>query len=309
MDPLVDIILATYNGAAHLGEQLASLRAQTYQNWRLIVRDDGSDDETQDILTAFARCDTRVVVLPGGVGGSGPVAAFGAAMAQSDAPYFMFCDQDDVWMPEKTARLLSALRALEGQGADRPCLVHCDLQVVDENLREIAPSFWQRLKLNPEQVTASSLLLRNVVTGCAMMGSAALREAMAPIPEKAMMHDWWAGLIAAHFGVMATVDEPLMMYRRHERNVTGYEGPVGFIRELAGFAVSRGFDLSEERAHLARLQAQARALVPLLEAGGTAAEFGALAGGTFWQRKSFLARHDLIRWRDPLWSAAYHWII
>ena len=309
MEPLVDIILATHNGAAHLEAQLASLQAQTHRNWRLIARDDGSRDGTREILARFAETETRATVVASDdvVSGSGPVAAFAAALAHSDAPYFMFCDQDDVWLPEKTATLLAALRAVEGGGA--PCLAHSDMQVVDADLNLIAPSFWARRRLNAETATATSLLLRNVVTGCAMMGNAALREVMQPVPDAAMMHDWWAALITAHLGRIAPVAAPTVLYRRHDRNVTGFGATGGVVREAARFALAEGFDLSAQRAYLASLQAQARAVAPLVGERSVAAEFAETSSQGFLRRKTFLARHGLIRWDDPLWSLAYQWVM
>lgn len=308
MEPLVDIVLATYNGAAHLEAQLASLRAQTHRNWRLIAYDDGSGDASRKILTTFAAAEPRAVIIPStGEGGTGPVAAFGAALAHSDAPYFMFCDQDDVWLPEKVATLLAALRDIERDGA--PCLVHSDMRVVDADLNVIAGSFWAHRNLDPEAATPASLLLRNVVTGCAMMGNAALRDAMLPMPDAAMMHDWWAALIAAHSGRIAHVAQPTLLYRRHDRNVTGFARPGGAARELARFAAKDRFDLSKQRAYLEALQKQARALAPLVGEDSVAGEFGGLASENILRRKTFLARHGLVRRDDPLWSLAYHWII
>ncbi len=309
MEPLVDIVLATHNGAAHLEAQLASLCAQSHQNWRLIARDDGSSDATPEILSNFAAREARAVIMPSEAGrsASGPVAAFGAALRHSDAPYFMFCDQDDVWLPTKIKTLLAALRSAERAG--EPCLSHSDLRVVDGDLKPIAPSFRARQHLPSGDATAYQLLLRNVVTGCAMMGNGALRSAMQPISQSALMHDWWAALIAAHQGQIISVPEATVLYRRHGGNVTGLASQGKVARELVHFAGIGRFSLAPQRAHLAALQAQARALAAIMGQGSLAAEFGTLRERGLLHRKTFLARKGLIRWTDPLWSLAYHWII
>src|SRR5262249_48626785 len=103
----VCILLSTYNGARHLPLQLQSLERQTHANWRLIASDDGSSDETWTILSEFqARCGgaSRVILKRGP--GIGFAANFLSLVCDSDAEadYFAFCDQDDVWHPEKLTR-------------------------------------------------------------------------------------------------------------------------------------------------------------------------------------------------------------
>ena len=110
----IDILLATYNGETFLDEQLDSIAAQAHGDWRLIARDDGSSDRTPEILEAFRmRHPGKVVVLEDGDGNLGLVQNFSRLMAHSDAPYAAFCDQDDVWMPEKLALSLAKMRELE----------------------------------------------------------------------------------------------------------------------------------------------------------------------------------------------------
>ncbi|MEW6289314.1 MAG: glycosyltransferase, partial [Thermodesulfobacteriota bacterium] len=84
----VDILLSTYNGEKFLGELLDSLFCQTCQNWRLVVRDDGSKDNTKKYG------QDKIVLVPDGLGNRGPKESFGQLMEYSQAPYVMFCDQD-----------------------------------------------------------------------------------------------------------------------------------------------------------------------------------------------------------------------
>ncbi|MEO9824060.1 MAG: glycosyltransferase family 2 protein [Paracoccaceae bacterium] len=227
----VDILLATYNGAKYLPEQLASLEAQTHKDWRLIVRDDGSDDGSVDLIRHWANDVGRaLVVLEDGETRLGPAASFGRLIERSDAPYFACCDQDDFWMSHKVERLLSEIQSLENElGADKPLLVHCDLDVVDANLNPTGKRFWEEshiafVDLEPAQSfdrARASLLLQNVVTGCAMMGNADLRQRATPVPDGVHVHDWWLALIAGYFGAVRAVDEPLIKYRQHGANTIG----------------------------------------------------------------------------------------
>ena len=227
---LVDILLATYNGAAYLAPQLDSLLAQTHGHFRLLVSDDGSSDDTLAILQRYESAfDGRLVLLPSarpaGAPGGGVLRNFERLMrASADddrAAYIAFCDQDDVWLPEKTARLLAALQALEARhGSAAPCLVHSDLTVVDQDLQVISPSFAAYQRIAPVDVTPRTLLSVNQVTGCATMINRALLQLALPLPPEVVMHDWWLALLAGS-GARQFVPEALIRYRQHGRNQVG----------------------------------------------------------------------------------------
>jgi len=221
---VVDILLATYNGGRFLREQLDSVVGQTYAHWRLLVRDDGSSDGTADILEEYQRrIGERMQIVRDELGRLGPALSFGRLLTLSDAPYATFCDQDDVWMPDRIEQLLAEMRRMEREtGAARPILVHSDLQVIDEEGHEISRSFWNYQYLRPEVAEDwRRLVVQNVVTGCATLMNAALRDIAARIPQEAIMHDWWLALVAARFGRVGYVDRATVKYRQHGRNDTG----------------------------------------------------------------------------------------
>lgn len=229
--PTVDVLLATYNGARFLPEFLYSLAEQSHPDWRLIVRDDGSTDASLAIVRDWAeRIDQSIKIIHDEDRGVGPRGSFARLLAASDTPYFVFADQDDVWLPEKIASLLNAAtRAETAAGRAVPVLAHCDLRVVTEDLGTISDSFWKQQGFTYRQARTGpeyshvrkSLLLRNFVTGCAMLGNAALREQMLPIPADFSMHDWWAAHVAAYLGHIEPVDAQLVLYRQHGNNAVG----------------------------------------------------------------------------------------
>ena len=101
--PRVAILLCTYNGAQFLAEQLDSLEAQVHQNWVVIASDDGSTDQTLEILRQYqAKWSPRKLTIR-----SGPQKGFCqnflslTADPEIRADYYAFCDQDDVWLPNK----------------------------------------------------------------------------------------------------------------------------------------------------------------------------------------------------------------
>ncbi len=220
----VDILLATYNGAAFLEAQLDSILAQTHENWRLVIRDDGSTDKTTEIIEAFrARHQEKVVILEDEAGNLGLVQNYSRLMEHADAGYIALCDQDDVWKPEKLELSLQKMGDMEAEhGADKPLLVFTDLTVVDHDLRIIHPSFWRYQGLRPERCNSlNRLLLENVATGCTMLLNRTLAERSVPLPAEAVVHDWWVVLVAAALGVAGHLPEPTVLYRQHGENLIG----------------------------------------------------------------------------------------
>ena len=249
----VGILLATYNGAAFLAAQLDSILAQTHENWRLVIRDDGSTDKTPEILEAFrARHQEKVVILEDEAGNLGLVQNFSRLMEQAGAGYIALCDQDDVWKPEKLELSLQKMRTLEAEhGTEKPLLVFTDLTVVDEDLRIIHPSFWRYQGLRPERCNAlNRLLLQNVVTGCTALMNRPLMQKAVPIPEMAHVHDWWIALVAAAFGSAGYVAEPTVLYRQHGENIIGAKSAHLFDLPARAFQLLRNFD-SRRKSRLA----------------------------------------------------------
>jgi len=223
----VQVLLATYNGAPYLAAQLDSLLAQTHGDWRLLVRDDGSTDATLGILAAYReRFPEKITLLPPDGRRLGAAASFAALLAAADGDYLMFCDQDDVWLPEKIECTLAAMAALEARhGADRPLLVHTDLTVTDGELVPVAASLWGFQHTDPvDGASLNRLLVQNVVTGCTAMLNRPLRDLALPLPAGAMMHDWWLALVAAAFGAIGHLSVPTAFYRQHGANDVGAVG-------------------------------------------------------------------------------------
>ena len=263
MMPVVDILLATYNGAGYLPEQLASLERQSFRDWRLIFRDDGSTDGTVGLVRDWAdTCGRPCIELRDLDRRVGPSESFSRLMAASDAPWFAFCDQDDVWHPEKLATLLAAGQAVEAPDPTVPVLVHCDLEVVDQAMKTLHPSFW-RYRHNDAGLRSAAprdrirLLMQGTVTGCAAMGNASLRVATLPIPPEARMHDWWMSLVAAWTGRIVAVDTPLVRYRQHGGNTLGLGQNAEFTAMIDRFVFDNRAALERTRTMFDTLGAQA----------------------------------------------------
>lgn len=236
-EPQVDILLATYNGERFIGEQIESIQAQTHENWRLLVSDDCSSDRTLDVVRGYAADDNRINIVSEGIKHGGAKENFFALMRCSDAHYCMFCDQDDVWLPEKVEKSLLALRALEErERKDLPLLVFCDMKVVDAKLNILSDSFERRSKFDTGRLKLENLIALNIAAGCTMLVNSKLIEAMLNCNDisKIEMHDWWAMLVASAMGCIYYVDTPLSLYRQHDDNEVGSKkySPLRRARQL-----------------------------------------------------------------------------
>lgn len=218
----VDILLATYRGERYLSEQIQSILAQTHPYIRLLARDDASDDKTPSILQEFAeRYPDKIQILPS-IKNLGIRGNFSELMKHSTADYMLFADQDDKWHPTKVEDSLKFLKEMERKyGKETPLLAHSDLSVVNGNLELISSSFWHYSYLNPHLDALNRLLAQNVVTGCATIFNRALCKVAWPIPDEAVMHDWWMALVAKAFGQIEPLPIPTILYRQHSSNDTG----------------------------------------------------------------------------------------
>ena len=207
MSKATEILVATYNGQRFLREQFDSLLAQTCKDFTIRIRDDGSTDNTAQIIEQYVECHPgRIILEENGGETSGACANFSRLLEATDADYVFFCDQDDVWLPEKVETQRKQLMDLEEEhGEDTPLLVHSDLEVVDENLNTLDQSFWHYQYLCPEKMqTLNRLLVQNCVTGCATAVNKSLAKLGAPIPSEAIMHDWWLASSPSHSATSTT---------------------------------------------------------------------------------------------------------
>ena len=237
----VEILLATHNGDRFLQETIDSLVAQTDVPFSLTVSDDSSIDSSVDIVKKSIGCmPCPVSLLPDLSERLGASGSFSRLLDSSMGSYLMFCDQDDVWLPNKIRKTLERMLQAEARyGNGTPILIHTDLKVVDGDLKPIADSFWDYQNLRPDGREAlSRLLTQNVVVGCTVMINASLRELALPIPQKAIMHDWWLALVAAAFGRIEHIDDATLLYRQHGNNEIGAKR-WGDVRNLTSVATDK----------------------------------------------------------------------
>lgn len=214
--PAISIVLCTYNGERYLPELLESIQKQTLLPVELIWCDDRSKDATARIAAEFAEAAPFPVRFSINPEVLGPMQNFGHAMSRVNGTHVALCDQDDVWLPEKLEKLVEHFR----DPATR--LVYSDSLLVDENLGSLGKTFLeQRGNRHASKDTLSFLLFQNTVSGCVSVLDAGLLSIALPIPDAAIMHDWWVTLVASVEGKVRQLEEVTTLYRQHGGNVIG----------------------------------------------------------------------------------------
>lgn len=212
------IALALYNGAVHLGEQLDSIAAQTHGDWRLVISDDGSQDDSLAIARRFAEARPKGQVALAKGPRCGATANF-LTMAQGvrAGEYLAFCDQDDVWKPDKLTRAVAAMGAAPGLA-----IYGSRTTICDATLRPMAGSARYRGPFD----------FRNALVQCVIGGNTALlspeaaallaRAAPAGIAAGVEAHDWFAYLLVTGAGGRVIRDDAeTVFYRQHGGNLKG----------------------------------------------------------------------------------------
>jgi glycosyltransferase involved in cell wall biosynthesis len=236
MSPKVIIMLATRNGAKFLPDQLASYRAQTHSNWELLVSDDGSTDETVEIIKQFAaQISQRVVVRDGPRQGFWQNFASLVRNDDMDGDLFAYSDQDDIWFEDKLA---NAVSWFESRGAAMPALYFTRTELVEAD--GAAAGFSPIFTRPPDFRNA---LVQNIGGGNTMVFNRAARLALRATPVDAAMvsHDWWTYQVVTGIGGVAHYDpKPSLKYRQHGQNLVGSNiGLRARLIRLSAFATGR----------------------------------------------------------------------
>jgi len=206
---ICSVAMATYNGEKYLKEQIDSVLINLEESDELIISDDGSTDETINIIKKYQKNDNRIRLIEGPK--QGVKQNFANAIKNCKGKYIFLCDQDDVWFENKIKKVLDIFE-------NQKCLVVVhNTDIVDEKLKSIGQTFFEF------RHSGSGMLKniwKNTYIGCCMAFDSNLKEKILPIPNNIEMHDQWIGLIAEKYGKSIFIDECLIKYRRHGNNVS-----------------------------------------------------------------------------------------
>ncbi|HEY1447805.1 MAG TPA: glycosyltransferase family 2 protein [Caulobacteraceae bacterium] len=252
MSPRIAVLLSTYNGEAFLEAQLDSLLAQTEVELEVFARDDGSSDQTLAVLARYAGHWPQLAAPMAGPN-LGPAASFmellsGCNLAAFD--YVAFCDQDDVWLPDKLSRAVSRLQA----GCDDSPGLYCSgVTCVDRDLRPLGPAPVK------DDTRFEHLLFENIAFGVTvvMNARAAALVRSRPPATGMIMHDWWCALVISAFGAVIYDERPGVLYRQHGENQIGQAtsrlGEIARLARMFARAPGRFWPIHAQAAEFMRL--------------------------------------------------------
>lgn len=212
---MIQVLLSTYNGQKYLKELMDSVLNQDFSELKILVRDDGSTDETLRVLEKYSGLK-NVQILQGE--NIGVIKSFFNLLEISspNAKYIAFCDQDDVWKKDKISRVISIL---ERQDDNIPTMYCSRVTLVDENLKILGFS-----QIPRRELAFGNALVQNVATGCTIVINNVARQLiLKKLPLSAMIHDWWIYLVVSAFGKVIYDLESRILYRQHSSNLIGVE--------------------------------------------------------------------------------------
>lgn len=259
---MIDILMATYNGEKYLEEQLESILNQSFCDWRLIVADDCSSDNTVPILLKYQReHQDKIFIYVNECPSGSAKNNFFKLLDKSKSEYIMLADQDDIWLKDKVKITYDTmLRAEKENGKDKPLLVHTDLCVVDKDLSIINKSLFSMQNMDFRNDKLNNILVSNIVTGCTSMFNKALLGLINVKPRKAVMHDMWLGLVAAAFGRIYFINKATILYRQHGFNSNGVKDYNSF-----NYILYNIFNLKTIRTQLEKQYNQAEEFLEIFE--------------------------------------------
>lgn len=216
----VAVLLATYNGQKYIKTLLQSLLNQSYFNYGIYIHDDLSKDNTLSLINEYK--DSKIIVLKDFVN-RGAKGSFMWLLENVTADYYMFCDQDDFWLPHKIEQSVYKMEILEKDHPDSPICLHTDLAVVDANYNIIKKSLWELSKVKPRILENKDYIqVFNCVTGCTMIFNQKAKDCSLPFNEISPMHDFWVAYSTlANGGILSHLPYSTILYCQHGDNEIG----------------------------------------------------------------------------------------
>ncbi|MCC8108860.1 MAG: glycosyltransferase family 2 protein [Planctomycetes bacterium] len=213
--PTVAILMCTYNGARYIERQMESFYQQSYDNWELWISDDGSTDDTLDLIQSFRNRGKPIEILRGPRSGFSQNFLTILRNMRVTTDYFAWSDQDDIWFPDKLER---AVAIMKPYGTVNPVLYSARTELIDSNGNHVG--FSAAFHKTPGFANA---LCQNIGGGNTMVFNRAarnvLREGWVP---KVKYHDWWAYILLSGIGGAIIHDPtPVLQYRQHGGNQIG----------------------------------------------------------------------------------------
>lgn len=210
MNKKVAVLLSTYNGEKYVKEQLDSILNQSYKNIEIVIRDDGSKDNTVNIIKEYQKKYNNITVTLGK--NLGFIKSFFELLKIANAEYYSFADQDDIWLENKIELAVKSLNKLD---SEKPNMTFSNVDYYDIEMNFIG---------NGE--SGKTFSFKNSLYECVTQGMTMVINDKAKdiiinnLPEKCFFHDWWTYMICSSLGQIAYDDIVTVKYRRDKKNAT-----------------------------------------------------------------------------------------
>lgn len=238
------VLISTYNGEQYIDQQIKSVIEQTHNHVDILIRDDGSTDQTSVKLSQWTKQTDRITLIKSN--NVGVVSSFMHLIqeASDDYDYYCFCDQDDVWLPNKVNNAVTMLAEYQ-----IPAMVCTATQMVDTELNML--NIWPYEPSKP--ISFNNAVIENIAVGATITfnkGAMKLLKDKNIDPSKLIMHDWWVYLVVSAFGVVLFDPNPSIFYRQHTSNLVGGNRSLvhKWIKRLKILYVSSRFKSLKEQA-------------------------------------------------------------
>lgn len=221
------ILMTSYNGEKFIGQQIESICNQSFKDWHLLIRDDGSKDKTVAIIQSYIDKDNRIKLIENTTEKHGAYLNFWTLINYAKSlpayDYYFFADQDDLWVKDKLQIMTNY--ALKSEFDDEPLMLYSDMEIIDEKNRQLLPSI-NEVMGNGEMKGYSLFFTHGFIWGCAAMANRKLFSATPIFPLddpriNIMSHDNYYGKFALMLGKVKFVNQVLIRHRRHTDNTTG----------------------------------------------------------------------------------------
>ena len=230
MNVNISVALAVYNGEPYLYKQLESIVRQELLPIEIIIVDDGSSDNSENIIRSFDFGSIKCKYYKNDIN-LGPIANFKKAIGLCAGDFIALCDQDDIWLPVKLKR---SYEAMATKDQSKPVVCFSDVSLIESDDTLIAHSIYDDMwQIKPENYPFKLILIDNVVIGCTALINRKMQTALSKMPTGGiLMHDHWAALIGYSFGEYSFIKEPLMLYRSHPASVTQKYTTAGLLTRI-----------------------------------------------------------------------------
>lgn len=207
---MIDILMATFNGGSYIERQILSLLGQTYSDWKLIIHDDGSNDDSLNVIKKYQQVDSRISLIEDGLKFGNAGKNFMHLLKFSTNKYVIFCDQDDIWLENK----LEVLYRRITQNSNLSMIgVYSEGYLYDPNrgIDGVIPT------LKPDNLQ-SALFMNSGLQGCAVLFDSSCRALMLAYKGHLSMHDHLLTMTLLNFGTIEYLNDKVMLYRQNHVN-------------------------------------------------------------------------------------------